>query len=110
MSECNRCTERLEEGFSPSECCPVRCAPSTLALYKRWLKSMATQDLLPGMPNPKENQPALVFKAQAERKTLIPYDPEKGLALLGGKRGDFASLYDDKGEVTDIFEGLIHCG
>ena len=61
---------------------------------------------LPGMPDPKDTQPAFLFKPAQDKSKLIPYDEQRALELMG-KRGDLTSLYEEASDVTEVPADLV---
>ncbi|WP_139650604.1 4Fe-4S dicluster domain-containing protein [Raoultibacter phocaeensis] len=106
MSKCTMCIDKLIKGDQP-QCalaCPMRALDfgPLVDLVAKYGDGRA----LEGMPDTSELKPAMVFKAMAERKELVPFDVGK-IIELNANRGDLPRLFEEGVEVTEIPEGIV---
>jgi len=105
-TKCDMCVDRLQAGLKPVcvEACPQRAFDfDTLAnLQTKYGKNAD----LTALPSSSTTSPAVVFKPQAAKKSIVPYDPAKALALLGA-RGSFAPVYTSTDQATTAAAGQI---
>jgi len=105
-TKCDMCIDRLQAGLKPVcvEACPQRAFDfDTLAnLQTKYGKNAD----LTALPSSSTTSPAVVFKPQAAKKTLVSYDTAKALALFG-PRGSFAPVYTSNDQATTAAAGQI---
>jgi anaerobic dimethyl sulfoxide reductase subunit B (iron-sulfur subunit) len=105
--KCDMCIDRLATGQFPS-CvlvCPTRAldfGPLTDLQAK-----YGTNADLDGVPSSTTTSPAVVFKAMSPKQTIVPYDTNSALTLLGQRGGSLPPVYTDPSVVTNIPAGSI---
>jgi anaerobic dimethyl sulfoxide reductase subunit B (iron-sulfur subunit) len=104
---CNMCIDRLEQGLKPV--CIMACPKRALDFdtLENLQKKYGTLRDLEGMPSSAEVKPAVVFKAAAPKKQLVPYDVNKATELMANVKTTAVTYYSSPSDVTDIAEGLI---
>lgn len=105
MSKCTMCVDRLEQGLKPVcvESCPMRALDfDTMENLKAKYGNLRN---LEDMPKPVTN-PAIVFKSQAKKRKLVPYDVNRALELFS-RRDPFPQVYGSKTDVTEMTEDLV---
>jgi anaerobic dimethyl sulfoxide reductase subunit B (iron-sulfur subunit) len=83
-SKCTMCIDRLEQGLMPM--CVMSCDTRAwdFGPMDKMIAQYGNNRQLPSFPDPALATPAAVFKAQIPRKTIVPYDWDKALALWQG--------------------------
>jgi len=81
--KCTMCIDRLEQGFYPA--CVMACTIRALDFdtMPNLITKYGNNQQLAGMPTATGTNPSIVFKPMSPRKSLVPYDANEALALLG---------------------------
>ena len=107
MSKCTMCIDRLVQGQMPAcvNSCPTR------ALDFGPLEEMKSRygnlQMLEGMPDPSETQPAIVFKPASPKRQLVPYDNGKARQLFLQRGENLPPLCTDPTLITNLPDGLV---
>jgi len=107
-SKCTMCVDRLDQNLLPI--CVAACQMRALdfgTLDSLKAKYPGALTSLPDMPSDGGAQPAILFKAQDAKKTLIPYDPNAALTLWANRPSGLPSVYSQASDVTTIPAGLM---
>jgi anaerobic dimethyl sulfoxide reductase subunit B (iron-sulfur subunit) len=101
--KCTMCIDRLVQGQYPA--CVMACTTRALDFdtVANLTKKYGSNQQLNAMPAP-DSKPAIVFKPSNPRKTLVPYDANQALTLLGARPG-MPAVYTDPSTVTNITAG-----
>jgi anaerobic dimethyl sulfoxide reductase subunit B len=105
--KCDMCIDRLMVGKYPS--CVLACPQGALDfgpiddLEQKY--SGQTVPQLNGMPNSTTTSPAIIFKPQAPKTSLVTYDATEAIALLG--TAPYSTFYTDPSAVTSVPAGTI---
>ena len=109
--KCTMCIDRLEDGLAPI--CVLSCSLRALDFgpVEELREKYGQLDTLEGLPAGDLTRPAAVFKPRDAKKTLIPWDGERALALWQ-QRGPFAPpelppVFSSAEAVTRPPEGLV---
>jgi len=103
--KCTMCVDRLTQGFYPA--CVMACTMRALDFdtMANLEKKYGTNQQLAGMPAP-STSPSVVFKPLSPRKTLVPYDENEALTLLGGTLGSGQPAFTDPTKITNVPAGI----
>ena len=102
--KCTMCIDRLELGEQPI--CVLACPARALdfgplsSLIEKYGDVRDLEDI----PSSHTTKPAVLFKPQAGKNKLVPYNTERALELLM-KRDPLPPVYNSPADVTDIPEG-----
>jgi len=104
--KCDMCIDRLESGELPI--CVGACSARALdfgpisEMQSRYGKNRDLEDL----PDSRATIPAVVFKPQAAKKQVVPYDAQKALKLMM-RRDPLPPVFNSISDVTEIPEGTV---
>ena len=104
--KCDMCIDRLESGELPI--CVGACSARALdfgpisEMQSRYGKNRDLEDL----PDSRTTIPAVVFKPQAVKKQVVPYDAQKALKLMM-RRDPLPPVFNSISDVTEIPEGTV---
>ena len=104
--KCDMCIDRLESGELPI--CVGACSARALdfgsisEMQSRYGKNRDLEDL----PDSRTTIPAVVFKPQAAKKQVVPYDAQKALKLMM-RRDPLPPVFNSISDVTEIPEGTV---
>jgi anaerobic dimethyl sulfoxide reductase subunit B (iron-sulfur subunit) len=111
MSKCNMCIDRLEQGAIPI--CVASCSMRALEfgpleeLEKKYGKLKRLED----MPKETITRPAVVFKAAAPKKPVVPWDANKALELWRKRQphqGEpLPDIFSTEADVTAAPEDIV---
>jgi len=103
--KCTMCIDRLETGLFPA--CVMACTTRALDFdtMDNLVKKYGSNTQLAGMPSP-TTSPSIVFKPMNPRKTLVPYDENVALTLLGARPSPMPAVYTDPTNVTNVAAGV----
>jgi len=102
--KCTMCIDRLVTGFYPA--CVMACTIRALDFdtIPNLVKKYGNNQQLAGMPAA-TTYPSVVFKPMKARLTLVPYDENEALTLLGGTLGSGTPGIADPSKVTSVPAG-----
>jgi anaerobic dimethyl sulfoxide reductase subunit B len=104
--KCNMCIDRLEMGLKPI--CVLACSNRALDfgplndLRSRYGDNADLEDL----PSSRTTKPAIIFKPQAPKRKLVPYNAKRALKLLM-KREPLPDIFKSSDDFIEIPEGLV---
>jgi anaerobic dimethyl sulfoxide reductase subunit B (iron-sulfur subunit) len=104
--KCDMCIDRLESGELPI--CVGACSARALdfgtisEMQSRYGNNRDLEDL----PDSRTTIPAVVFKPQAVKKQVVPYDAQKALKLMM-RRDPLPPVFNSISDVTEIPEGTV---
>jgi len=100
-SKCTMCVDRLQQSMLPA--CVMACPMRALDFGKLTdlqTKYGTTADL-PGVPSSSTTNPSVVFKAQDQKTSVIPYDSSAAITLLGARPSGLPQVFTNTTSVTD---------
>ncbi len=99
--KCTMCIDRLELGTYPA--CVAACTTRALDFdtMDNLQKKYGNNQQLTGMP-PADSKPSIVFRPMNPRKSLVPYDANEALKLLGSRPAPIPPVFTDSSTVTTV--------
>jgi anaerobic dimethyl sulfoxide reductase subunit B (iron-sulfur subunit) len=109
-SKCTMCIDRLEQGLLPA--CVVSCVQRAIdfGTLSDMQAKYGTNQQLDGMPDPSVVKPAIVFEPHGPKTTIVPYDANEAITLLGARPAGLPPVFTDPSSVTTIPPGTVGRG
>ncbi|MGA2875123.1 MAG: 4Fe-4S dicluster domain-containing protein [Nitrososphaerales archaeon] len=103
--KCTMCIDRLTQNQYPA--CVTSCTIRALDFdtMANLIKKYGSNTQMAGMPAPTPG-PSIVFKPMNPRKSLVPYNENDALTLLGARPAPIPPVYTDPTNVTTVAAGV----
>jgi len=103
--KCDMCIDRLETGSQPI--CVLACRSRALdfGLLETLKKKYGTRSELEDMPGSELTKPAVVVKAHAAKRQLVPYNSKRALELMM-IRDPLPAVFSSPDDVLEIPDGI----
>ncbi|MBW2056532.1 MAG: 4Fe-4S dicluster domain-containing protein [Deltaproteobacteria bacterium] len=114
MSKCNMCVDRLDQGLKPI--CVLSCSMRALEFgpLDEITKKYGNLKRLDGMPEDSITRPAVVFKPADPPREVVPWDPDRALALWRKRESEggepLPDLFAEASDVKEVPDGMVGRG